>query len=132
MKHFSKLVIGFKTLALFANRFIYTAWKVCKYGVFSGPYFPVFSPKQENPVFGHFSQSAKIIDKTLNMSMKWYSWNIPQLNIQGIFRAYLRWGFYCCVHRIFIKNVFLTSEWYITPHPLPLVSSLVHQFYNVS
>ena len=22
----------------------YTAWKVCKYGVISGPYFPVFSP----------------------------------------------------------------------------------------
>ena len=24
--------------------FLNTAWKVSKYGVFSGPYFPVFSP----------------------------------------------------------------------------------------
>ena len=23
---------------------VYTVWKVCKYGVISGPYFPVFNP----------------------------------------------------------------------------------------
>ena len=34
-----------------------------KYGVFSGPYFPVFSPNtgkyepEKNSVFGHFSRS---------------------------------------------------------------------------
>ena len=26
------------------NRICYTAWKLSKYGVISGPYFPVFSP----------------------------------------------------------------------------------------
>ena len=46
------------------SEFSATAWKVSKYGVFSGPYFPVFSPNVEkygpekNSVFGHFSRSA--------------------------------------------------------------------------
>ena len=57
------------------NRF-HTAWKVSKYGVFSGPYFPVFGLNTEysvnlhvqseyrniwtrkNSVFGHFSRSV--------------------------------------------------------------------------
>ena len=57
----------------------YTAWKVSKYGVFSGPYFPVIGLNTEiyvvnlyiqseyrkirtrkNSAFGHFSRSAKI------------------------------------------------------------------------
>ena len=29
------------------QRKVSTAWKVSKYGVFSGPYFPVFSPNVE-------------------------------------------------------------------------------------
>ena len=56
----------------------YTAWKVSKYGVFSGPYFPVFGMNTEiygvdlriqseyrkirarkNFVFGHFSRCHK-------------------------------------------------------------------------
>ena len=41
---------------------INTAWKESKYGVFSGLYFPVFSPNtgmrtRENSVFTNFSQS---------------------------------------------------------------------------
>ena len=38
-----------------------TVWKVSKYGVISGPYFPVFSPKtgkygpEITPFFGHFN-----------------------------------------------------------------------------
>ena len=40
-----------------------TEWKVFKYGVSSGPYYPVFSPNTgkyvaEKSVSGHFSQSA--------------------------------------------------------------------------
>ena len=57
----------------------YTAWKVSKYGVISGPYFPVFGLDTEvygvnlriqseykkirirkNFVFGHFSRSVLI------------------------------------------------------------------------
>ena len=45
-----------------------TVWKVPKYGVFSGPYFLVFSPNtgkygqirtRKNSVFGHFSRSEQ-------------------------------------------------------------------------
>ena len=40
----------------------YTLWKVSKYGLISGPYFPVFSPIQEivdqkYSVFEHFLRS---------------------------------------------------------------------------
>ena len=48
-----------------------TAWKVPKYGVFSGPYFPVFSPNagkyrpEKNFVFKHSSRSVLIINPTL-------------------------------------------------------------------
>ena len=41
-----------------------TAWKVSKHGVFSGPYFCVFSPNagnhvpEKNSTFVHFSRSA--------------------------------------------------------------------------
>ena len=59
--------------------FLYTAWKVSKSGVISGPYFPVFELNTEiysvnlriqseyrkirirkNSVFGHFSRSDTI------------------------------------------------------------------------
>ena len=61
-----------------------TAWKVSKYGVFSGPYFPVFRlntkiyrgnlliqtecskiQSRRNSVFGHFSRSVKDIPSHL-------------------------------------------------------------------
>ena len=41
-----------------------TAWKLSKYIIFSGPYFPVLVPIRENSdqkknsVFGHFSHSV--------------------------------------------------------------------------
>ena len=57
----------------------FTAWKACKYGVFSGPYFPVCGLNTEiygvnlrvqsehrkrqtrkNSVFGHFSRSIRL------------------------------------------------------------------------
>ena len=57
----------------------YTAWKVSKYGVFSGPHFPVFGQNTEiyevniriqseyrkiqtrkNSIFGHFSRSVRM------------------------------------------------------------------------
>ena len=57
----------------------YTAWKVSKYGVISGPYFPVFGlnterysvylrirseyrkiPTRNNSIFGHISHSANL------------------------------------------------------------------------
>ena len=47
----------------FKVRGVFTAGKVSKYGVLSGPYFPVFSPNPEiyglekSSVFGHFSRS---------------------------------------------------------------------------
>ena len=60
----------------------YTAWKVSKYGVFSGPYFPAFGLNTErygvflriqseygkirtrrNSVFGHFSPSDGVLKK---------------------------------------------------------------------
>ena len=34
-----------------------TTWKVSKYGVFSGPYFPAFGPEKTS-AFGHFSRSG--------------------------------------------------------------------------
>ena len=46
------------------NIIILTAWKVSKHVVFSGPYFPVFTPNTEkygaekNSVFGQFSRSV--------------------------------------------------------------------------
>ena len=44
------------------NHSFITAWKESKYGVFSGPYFPVFSPnKRKNSVFGHFSDTFQCI-----------------------------------------------------------------------
>ena len=44
------------------NLIKYTAWNVFKYGVISGPYFPVFSPNArkygpKSLLFGHFSCS---------------------------------------------------------------------------
>ena len=42
----------------------YTVWKFPKYGYFSDPYFPVFSPNtgkygpEKTPYFGHFSRSV--------------------------------------------------------------------------
>ena len=42
----------------------HTAWKLPKYGVFSGPFFPVFGRKNQtrkNSVFGHFSCSSKTV-----------------------------------------------------------------------
>ena len=41
------------------NVYILTAWKVSKYGGFSGPYFSIFRLKQ-NAVFGHFSHCLLI------------------------------------------------------------------------
>ena len=41
-----------------------TVWKVYKYLVFSGPYFPVFGLKiwtRKNSVFGHFSRSEPFL-----------------------------------------------------------------------
>ena len=40
--HTGKLNVQ-KKFILYSGRY-YTAWKVSKYGVLSGPYFPVFSP----------------------------------------------------------------------------------------
>ena len=43
------------------NNLSNTAWKVSKYGVFSGPYFPECGKicTRKNSVFGHFSCSVK-------------------------------------------------------------------------
>ena len=49
--------------------YVYIAWKVSKYGVISGPYFPVFGllriqaeyrkiPTRNNSAFGHFSSKV--------------------------------------------------------------------------
>ena len=46
----------------------FTAWKVSKYGVFSGPYFPVFSPNTRK--FGR----KKIIFWTLSRSVLFVCW----------------------------------------------------------
>ena len=44
-----------------------TAWKVSKYGVFFGPYFPTFGPNadQKNSIFGHLPRSETIVIQTL-------------------------------------------------------------------
>ena len=47
-----------------ANAVLVAAWKVSKYGVFSGPYFPVFellSPNTGKNGFDHFSQTESLI-----------------------------------------------------------------------
>ena len=70
------------------NSIILTAWKVSKYGVFPGPYFPAFELNTEryfvfhriqseygkirtrkNSVFGHFSRSVWIVK--FNM-LQWF------------------------------------------------------------
>ena len=71
----------------------FTAWKVPKYGVFSGAYFPVFAlnteiygvnlriqyewrkiPTRKNCVFGHLSLSVSVAKK-MN-SQKKLNWNL--------------------------------------------------------
>ena len=68
-----------KSVETYWRRDTYTAWKLSKYGVISGPYFPVFGLTTEtffvnlrvqseyrkvrarnNSVFGHFSRSVRI------------------------------------------------------------------------
>ena len=68
-----------------------TAWKVSKYGVFSGPYFPIFGLDTEifgvnlriqseyrkirtrgNSIYGHFSRSVGFFVKI------WNTWNSKQ------------------------------------------------------
>ena len=52
---------------------LFFAWKVSKYGFFSGPYFPAFGLNNEcgkirtrkNSVFGHVSRSATLITDLL-------------------------------------------------------------------
>ena len=68
----------------FKNRGIFTAWKLSKYGVFSGPYFPAFGKIQsecgktqarKNSVFGHFSRSDSPCQKSMiehhSLHKKW-------------------------------------------------------------
>ena len=48
----------------------FTAWKVSKYGVISGPYFPAFGLNTERyEVFGHFSRSGSL--KNCMFSYQW-------------------------------------------------------------
>ena len=57
---FFVMLLGLKTAFgwIYRGIFSHTAWKVSKYGVFSGPYFPLFGLNTEiYGVFGHFSQS---------------------------------------------------------------------------
>ena len=37
-----------------------TAWKTCKFRVFSGPYFPVIGLSAEINIVCHFSQSVEL------------------------------------------------------------------------
>ena len=74
---------------------IYTAWKVSTYGVFSGPYFPIFGLNTEiysvnlriqsayrkictrkNSVFGHFSRSVRYFGVTWSKNMLEQALNI--------------------------------------------------------
>ena len=42
-----------------SNEIRYTAWKVSKYGVFSGPYFPAFGP-EKTPYLETFHAVIKV------------------------------------------------------------------------
>ena len=44
--------------------------EVSKYGVFSGPYFPIFSPNTRKYVFRHFSRRGYIRDKPFSTRPK--------------------------------------------------------------
>ena len=79
--------LKFFLLTLFSIEVSYTAWKVSKYGVFSGPYFPVFGLNtgrylslriqsecgkvrtRKNSVFGHFSRSVSNGSKLLALKV---------------------------------------------------------------
>ena len=56
------------------NVYVLTVWKVCKYGVVSGSYFPIFRLKQ-NTFFGHFSHSVYLhvqyITSSLTLVIVW-------------------------------------------------------------
>ena len=75
--------------------FLFTAWKVYKWGVFSGPYFPAFELNAEryflsfriqsecwkirtrkNSLFGHFSRSASINIKSTYFFFITFFWYI--------------------------------------------------------
>ena len=81
---------------------VYTAWKVSKYGVFSGPYFPTFGLNtdrysvslriqsdcekirtRKNSVFGHFSRSLSKLSfhKTFDMITWWDNYQSQTLRI---------------------------------------------------
>ena len=47
-----------------SRNYLYTAWKVSKYEVFSGPYFPVFEP-EKTPYLDFFSRSVNFHDLIL-------------------------------------------------------------------
>ena len=91
----SKQIVVFVVLG--NHIFAYTAWKVSKYGFFSGPYFLVFGLNMEiykvnlriqskyrkiqtrkNSVFGHFSRSAMTL--LLNQIFK-KDWNFEHARL---------------------------------------------------
>ena len=61
-----------------------TAWKVSKYGVFSGPHFPVFSPSTGKYVFGLFSRNVFLGNYSVFMVGVMFLWKIMvRLEILG-------------------------------------------------
>ena len=62
----------------------FTARKMSKYGVFSGSYFPIFSPNkgkygpEKNSVFGHFLRSVCLIPRFAD-SWIWSVWILMRI-----------------------------------------------------
>ena len=79
---------------------LFTGWKMFKYGVFSGPYFPVFSPKtvkyvpEKTPYLDNFHtvikklglRKARKIRPESNNNQKYKFTNATSLKLLGVSR----------------------------------------------
>ena len=77
------------------------AWKVSKYGVFSGTYFPVFGLNTEISIFGHFSRSVGSKRKSFCF-LRLKRFSVSGKNITGIMSGNMP---------VFISNISIVSVW---------------------
>ena len=82
------------------SQIIVTAWKVSKYGVFSGPYFPVFGLNTE--IYGKSSYSFRIQENTAQKKLR--IWTLCAVCLK---RGLFWWKIYSCFYFYNITQKFL-------------------------
>ena len=68
---------------------MHTAWKVCKYGAFSGPYFPAFGlimDQKKNPYLDTFDAVTLLIilnkeERKMKQIVYWIKWFLIMISI---------------------------------------------------